>query len=244
MMNFKFCLLAIVCALVVGQSASAWQDDQVAALSPAPQDGDWWSNRHQEKLEALKKQDKVDLLMIGDSITHGWENDEVKAIWDAHYARRNAFNIGYSGDRTENVLWRLDHDEIKGISPKLITIMIGTNNTGHRQDKPEDTAAGIKQIITVLREQLPESKILLLAIFPRGESKEDGLRKINDATNEIIKELADGEHVHFLDINDKFLDKDGKLPKDVMPDLLHPNVKGYEIWAEAVEPTIARLMAE
>jgi beta-glucosidase len=202
----------------------------------------WWMPRHEEKLEALKGR-QVDLLMIGDSITHSWENGG-KAVWEKYYADRNAFNIGFSGDRTENVLWRLQHGAVDGISPKLAVVMIGTNNTGHRQDEPAHTAAGVRAILDELQTRLPKTKILLLAIFPRGADAGNRLRKINDATNAIIAEFADDQRVFYLDINDEFLDDDGTLPKSIMPDLLHPNPKGYEIWAAAMEPMIKRLMGE
>ena len=164
--------------------------------------------------------------------------------WEQYYAKRHALNIGFSGDRTEQVIWRLQHGEVDGIAPKLAVIMIGTNNTGHRQDKPEHIALGIKAILGELAQRLPETKCLVLAIFPRGPDANDPLRKINDATNEIIKGYADGKRVFFLDINEKFLDQDGTLPKSIMPDLLHPNEKGYEMWADAMEPTIEKLMGE
>ncbi|MCU0979632.1 MAG: GDSL-type esterase/lipase family protein [Pirellulaceae bacterium] len=199
--------------------------------------------RHKEKLEGLKKQEKIDLIMIGDSITHGWENGG-RNVWDKYYAKRNAFNLGFSGDRTENVLWRLQHGAVDGISPKLAIIMIGTNNAGHRQDKAEDTAAGVKAIVEQLRTRLPNMKVLVLAIFPRGQDAADGLRQLNDATNKILAGYADNQHVYYLDVNSKFLEDGGVLPAALMPDLLHPNEKGYEIWAEAMEPTVKQLMGE
>ena len=113
-----------------------------------------------------------------------------------------------------------------------------------RQDPPKETSAGIQAIVGELKKQLPDTKVLLLAIFPRGEKPDDRLRKINDGINEIIAGYADDEKVFFLDINDKFLTQDGTLPKSIMPDLLHPNDKGYAIWAETIEPTIAKLMGE
>lgn len=203
----------------------------------------WWMPRHEEKLRVKAEMKDVDLLLIGDSITHGFESGG-KAMWDKYYAPRKALNLGFSGDRTENVLWRLQHGAVEEISPKLAVIMIGTNNTGHRQDPPKETSAGIQAIVGELKKQLPDTKILLLAIFPRGEKPNDRLRKINDGINEIVAGYADGEKVFFLDINDKFLTQDGTLPKSIMPDLLHPNDKGYAIWAETIEPTIAKLMGE
>lgn len=203
----------------------------------------WWMPRHKQKLAELKEMEKVDLLMIGDSITHSWENGGRK-VWDEYYAKRNAFNIGFSGDRTEQVLWRFENGEIDGISPKLAIVMIGTNNTGHRQDKAEHTAAGVQEIIKQLRERLPDTKILLLAIFPRGNDANDPLRKLNDAINKILAGCADNQHVFYLDIADRFLDDDGVLPRTIMPDVLHPNEKGYRIWAEAMEPMVKKLMGE
>ncbi|TWT84775.1 multifunctional acyl-CoA thioesterase I and protease I and lysophospholipase L1 [Planctomycetes bacterium CA13] len=219
----------------------------IEALDPEVQTAEWaiqwWMPRHEEKLKELKGLDSVDLLMIGDSITHGWEGGG-KTVWKKYYSKRNAFNIGFSGDRTEQVLWRLDHGEIDGIAPKAAVVMIGTNNTGHRKDPPEETAAGIKAIVDQLGEKLPDMKVLLLAIFPRGESADDELRLINDAINQRISNLADDKRVFYLDISDKFLEDDGKLPKSIMPDRLHPNPDGYEIWAEAMEPTLAKLLGE
>jgi len=199
--------------------------------------------RHQEKLKEIGELKTIDLLMIGDSITHAWEGGG-KKVWDKFYAKRNAFNIGFSGDRTEQVLWRFDHGELDGITPKAAVVMIGTNNTGHRKDDPDETAAGIKAIVDKLGEKLPETKVLLLAVFPRGKSANDELRLINDAINQRISKFADDKRVFYLDISDKFLEDDGTLPESIMPDLLHPNQKGYEIWAKAMEPTLAKLLGE
>jgi beta-glucosidase len=110
--------------------------------------------------------------VIGDSITQGWA-DEGGRIWDAYYGRRRAVNLGFNGDRTEHVLWRLDHGEVEGIAPKLAVVMIGTNNTGVRHDPPEETAAGIQAILAILRTRLPGTKILLLDVFPRSPSAID-----------------------------------------------------------------------
>ncbi|MBN2476485.1 MAG: acetylglucosamine-6-sulfatase [Pirellulales bacterium] len=225
--------------------AAAVQD--VAALKPEVQTADWaqtwWMPRHEQKLAALKSQETVDLLMIGDSITHGWENGG-KKVWDQYYAKRHALNLGFSGDRTEQVLWRLENGEVDGISPKLAIVMIGTNNAGHRQDKPEDTAAGIKAVLEQLRTRLPQTKVLLLAVFPRGEDANDPLRKLNDATSKIIAGYADDEHIFYLDLSGTFLEKNGRLPRSIMPDVLHPNEKGYRLWAEAMEPAVKKLMGE
>jgi beta-glucosidase len=203
----------------------------------------WWMPRHKQKLKEVAQRKQVQLLMIGDSITHGWEGGGRK-VWDKFYAQRNAMNLGFSGDRTEQVLWRLQHGEVAGLDPKLAVIMIGTNNAGHRQDRPEHTAAGIKAIVSDLRKRLPKMQILLLGIFPRGQDRDDRLRKLNTATNAIIQKYDDDKHVHYLDVSDRFLADDTTLSKSIMPDLLHPNERGYRIWAEAMEPKIHELLGE
>jgi lysophospholipase L1-like esterase len=201
---------------------------------------EWWGPRHVKKLEEIKSR-PIDLLMIGDSIKHGWENKGRKT-WQKFYSHRNAINLGFSGDRTEHVLWRLQNGAVGGVSPKLAVIMIGTNNTGHRKDPAIETALGIKEIVSELRTRLPSTRILLLAVFPRGTHIEDVERKINNQVNNIISTFSNGKTVFYLNVNDVFLDKNGVLSKQIMPDLLHPNSKGYEMWANAMESTIVRLM--
>lgn len=198
----------------------------------------FWQKRHAAIVEKAKKGD-VDLLMIGDSIVHSFD----KAVWDKYYAPRRALNLGYWGDKTENVLWRLDHGEIDGISPKLAIVMIGTNNTS-TGNTPEEIYEGVKAICGRLRAKLPETKIMLLAIFARGKDAADKRRINNEAANKLIAGLADNENIFFVDINDQFVEKDGTLRKDLFPDLLHPKEKGCAVWAEAIEPYVARFMGD
>jgi lysophospholipase L1-like esterase len=206
---------------------------------------DWWLPRHLKKLDeirALKAAGKhADVVFIGDSITQGWEKEGQK-VWDANYAQYNALALGFGGDRTENVLWRLQHGEVDGISPKVAVLMFGTNNTGHRMENAALTAAGIRRNIDELRRRLPDTKILLLAIFPRGQKADDPMRLLNERINAIIAGFADGRHVFFQDINQAMLDADGTLSKEIMPDLLHPNEKGYEIWARSMKPQLQSLL--
>ena len=119
--------------------------------------------------------------------------------------------------------------------------MIGTNNSG--RDQPEQTAEGVKMIVQKLRQELPDTKVLLLAVFPRGAGPDDAKRQDNDQVNQIISNLHDGEMVHYLDIADAFLDDEGRLSKEVMPDLLHLNAASYQNWADAIEPSVKQLMA-
>jgi lysophospholipase L1-like esterase len=235
-------VLALSTALLTAVAAAKDVQPNIAT-TPAARPDAWWQQRN-EAMNARVKQGNVDLIFIGDSITHAWE-DAGKDVWQKFYGKRNAVNLGISGDQTAQVLWRLDHGNIDGISPKLAVIMIGTNNAGHTPHQPpRQIAAGIKAIVGKLRTKLPETKILLLAIFPRGPDSNDELRKINVKTNAIISKLDDGKSVFFLDIGPKFAKADGTLSKDVMPDLLHLNAKSYETWAEAIEPMVAKLMGE
>ncbi len=204
---------------------------------PVPREGSWMK-RH-DAINARAKEGKVDLLFIGDSITQGWEGNG-KDVWKQYYGDRHAMNAGIGGDRTQHVLWRLDNGNIDGLKPKLAVIMIGTNNSG--DNKPKEIAEGIKLIVEKLRTKLPETKILLLAVFPRGADNKDERRKVNTQTNAIIKNLADDKNVFFLDIGKDFLAGGGTLDKAVMPDLLHLSPQGYAIWAASIEPMVTQLM--
>ncbi len=204
----------------------------------------WWTTRHEKKLaEARQVGKSAQVVFIGDSITEGWEKSGA-AVWDRYYKPLNALDLGFGGDRTENVLWRLQHGEVDGLAPKVAVLMFGTNNTGHRQEDPKTTAIGIKRNIEELQQRLPDTKILLLAIFPRGEKPDDNLRQLNDKINAIIAGYADNQKIFFLDIGKDFLQPDGTLSRDIMPDLLHPNEKGYEIWAKAMAPALQKLLTD
>ena len=173
----------------------------IQALDPAPVEGqEWWPKRHQEKLDQIANDPAVELVMLGDSITHGWEGAG-KPVFEEFFGKYNTLNIGFSGDRTEHVLWRLQHGAVEGISPKVLVMMIGTNNTGHRQDAPEHTALGISLILSELQKRLPETQILMLGIFPRDAETTGPLRQINDKINQILSRMEDGHQVHYLNIN-------------------------------------------
>lgn len=221
------------------------------AISPVPRDAGWMK-RH-ESFNMISKQGESPLVFLGDSITQGWSG-KGKASWEKHFAPMNAANFGIGGDRTEHVLWRLQNGNYDGLKPKLTVLMIGTNNTGHQgrpqaelngaiyQSTAEQTAEGVSAIIKLLREKQPQMKILLLGIFPRGADANDDKRKQNIATNAIISKLADGQSVHYMDISETFLQPDGILPKEIMPDLLHLNEAGYEKWSQAILPKVTDLM--
>ena len=233
------------------QPTDACPDYRTVSVTPAPLGEswalDWWMPRHADKLDEIARRkaagERTDLVFIGDSITHNWEKPENgRQVWETRYAPFNPLDLGYGGDRTENVLWRLQHGEIDGIDPKAVVLMIGTNNSGHRQEQPELTFKGIARDVQEIRRRLPRAKILLLAIFPRGERPDDPLRRLNERVNAMLPRLADGKTVRFLNINAKFLQPDGTLSKDIMPDLLHPNEAGYRIWADAMAPELERAL--
>jgi lysophospholipase L1-like esterase len=254
-------LLFVLALSVFWFSASAWAADAPPSIStldapqsvtvpvvpqpesvvPVPQVSGWFK-RYQAMNDRVK-QGNVDMLIIGDSITQGWEK-EGKEVWKQYYDKRNAVNLGIGGDQTQNVLWRLENGNIDGISPKLAMLMIGTNNANTNKQTPEDIIAGVKAIVEKLREKLPGTKVLVLGIFPRGADDQNPIRQTNIKANEGIAKLADNEMVFYMDIGDKFLDSEGNLSKDIMYDLLHLSPKGYTIWAEAVEPMVSKLMDE
>ncbi|HBJ86147.1 MAG TPA: hypothetical protein DDZ88_20235 [Verrucomicrobiales bacterium] len=222
-----------------------------STVVPVTQDRSWpsydWRKRH-ELTSAAVRRSKPQILFIGDSITHFFGGEQFdgyvlrgKNTWDEFYAPRKAGNLGFGWDKTENVLWRLQHGSIDGIAPKLVVMMIGTNNTG--DCSAPDIAQGIIAIVSELNQRLPQSKILLLGIFPRGEKPNPQREKIA-VINQLLAQLDGERNVTFLDIGPKFLTPDGLITKDIMPDYLHPNEKGYRIWAEAIEPTVKKLMGE
>jgi lysophospholipase L1-like esterase len=221
------------------------------ATTPVPRAGGW-VKRH-ESFNAISKNGEAQLVFLGDSITQGWEGNG-KEVWAQKWAPLKAANFGIGGDRTEHVIWRLQNGNFDGLKPKLIVLMIGTNNTGHQgrpaaehnnavyASSPEQTAAGVKAILDILAKKMPETKVLMLAIFPRGATPQDKMRQQNAATNQLLAGLADGKKVIFKDIGTTFLQPDGTLPKEIMPDLLHLNANGYQLWADAIEPTVKELM--
>jgi len=197
--------------------------------------------RHKQFLKRAAE-GNVDLLFLGDSITDVWPKRGPNS-WKKYEAWHPA-NFGISGDRTEHLLWRITNGELDNIHPRVVVIMIGTNNVGHFEDEtPEWAAAGVEKIVQTVREKLPQSKILLLGVFPRDKEASE-LRARVAAVHQIISKLDDGKMRHYLDIGDRFLDKDGEISPDIMPDKLHPSAKGYDIWYEAMQPTLERLMKE
>ncbi len=197
--------------------------------------------RH-EGFVAIAKKGDVDLLFLGDSITDAWRGGAAKPTWEKHFAPLKAANFGIGGDRTEHVLWRISNGELEGIKPKLAVLMIGTNNTG--SNSAEQIAEGIKAIVAKLGDSSPQTKVLLLGVFPRGPKAGTPVREKIATINKEIAKLDDGKRVKYLDIGSKFTKEEGALTKDIMPDFLHLSARGYEIWGEAIAPTVREMMGK
>ncbi len=207
------------------------------AVTPVDRNGeDWWKNRYEEKVAQAEKGD-VDILFLGDSITHGWDG---RTNTLKKYFGEKVLNFGMSGDRTEHTLWILDQGKLDNLKPKMIMIMIGTNNIGHGSSNPAMAVDGIKAILGRVAQKFPESKVLLLAVFPRDEHPDGRLREQVKEINNELPALADGERVVFLNLTEKFLEPDGTMSPEMMGDFLHPGDKGYEIWGEEVTPFVEK----
>ena len=201
--------------------------------------------RHEELMKR-KAQGPIDLLFLGDSILDFWPGKGPDS-W-AKFAPYHPADFGVSGETTEDVLWRITNGELDGLHPKVVVLLLGTNNLGqHGDEQPAWVVAGMRKVVDTIHEKLPDTKLLLLAIFPRDTKNSPirqhiatvnaGLAKFDDGSK-----FADSSKTRFLDINKIFLDADGEIPRDLMPDRLHPSAKGYDLWYEAMEPTLSEMM--
>ena len=273
------------CLLALGLSTPALVAQEQAQDNPAAHKVNRDNARHKEFLRRIEEsKGEGDIIFLGDSITHGWENRDSQRLWKEYFGAFKPVNLGIGGDVTGHVLWRItDGHEIDHLNPKGAVIMIGTNNTGGQS--AEQIAGGIKAIIEELKRQKPSIKILLLGVFPRGNGTDaersaeqiaEGIKPINEELakekpdakrlnsmvrnlarggtipaaklnkkipeiNAIIAKFDDGKTVFYKDITNEFLDKNGGLSGEVMPDYLHPNAKGYEIWGKAIKSDVEKL---
>jgi len=205
--------------------------------------------RHEEKL-ALVAKEKFDLILIGNSITHNFEKPEYQPIWNQFFAPRKALNLGTSAYRTENLIWNIQNGELDGQSPKVVIVEIGTNNVDEKNYPTRHTAGqlagGIETIVKLLREKLPDSKIIVLRCFPGcyGGPNPTSHRLILERASDIVSKLADGKHIFYCDVNHVFLNMDGSLNHSMMGDWLHPTPAGAKAWAQAMEPLLSELMGD
>ncbi|MCC5907148.1 MAG: hypothetical protein JJU13_13135 [Balneolaceae bacterium] len=212
------------------------------AIIPVAREGSGYERFLHLNEVVQENQGEIDILFIGDSITQGWESAGSE-VWNEFYGARRAVNIGISADRTQHVLWRLENGNIDGIYPELTILMIGTNNSGTDRNTPPEILAGLKAVVEKIRSSLPGTKILLLGIFPRGAEFNDQ-RGVITQVNQALNKLDGRENIFFLDIGHAFLESDGLISEEIMPDALHLSPAGYRIWAESIEPFISRHLDE
>jgi len=256
-MKTRFRLIPVVvfaaaCSFLQAQSAApakAPKPDASAAIEKKDADGRF--RKMHDSFLARGKEGPIGVLFIGDSITAGWT--KAPHVWERYFGKFQPANFGIGGDQTQHVIWRIENGELNSIQPKVVVLMLGTNNTGtHTAD---EIAAADQKIVGMIRAKLPEAKVIVLAIFPRGPRKNaQGVitdevaadakkrQEIIAAANVQLAKLDDGKKVRFLDINSVFLGQDGKIPFSIMPDQLHPNAAGYQLWAEAIQPMLTALM--
>ena len=229
-------------SMLSAQQGVAQQDAQGPAVTPQPRIVEWWFARHAEKIGAMSKGD-IDLLMVGDSITQNFETVGAE-VWKKHFEPRKAINLGFGGDRTNHVLWRLDHLPKLEVAPRAAVVLIGTNNICWGSDSPRQAAVGVQAVTGKLNKLYPTMKILVLGVFPRRREASHAHRKQIDELNSYLPVLLeDFENVRFLDIGARFLDAQGHLPEEMMPDTTHPSEKGHQVWAEALAPELDKMLA-
>ena len=253
--NTNLTLYSAIAVALSSLSQSAIADDAGAAHPSTTAQvrlASWWFVRHAEKIAEIetandpKKDKKIELLMVGDSITNNFDKGGPgEPVWAKHFAPLNALNLGFGGDRTNHVLWRLDHLPALKTAPLAASLMIGTNNICWGSDKPKQAADGVQAIAKKLNTMYPEMKILVLGVFPRRVKLDHPHRKqiieLNTYLPDLLKDIP---NVTFLDIGPKFLDDKGFLSKEMMPDTTHPSKKGHEIWAGAIVPPLKEMMGK
>jgi len=250
-------LVVLACALLLAAGhaqtapatapATAQAPQAVDASAPIPKEGNATFFKMHDAFLARGKAGPIGVLFLGDSITEGWR--KAPHIWEHYYGKYDPANFGISGDQTQHVIWRIEHGELDGIHPKVVVLMLGTNNTASHT--AAEIAAADRKIVGMIRAKLPEAKVLLLAIFPRGPRQkkngiftDDGVTRmaVINAVNRDLAKLDDGKTVRFLNINERFLGNFSTIPNIIMPDQLHPNAAGYQLWAEAMQPLLDGMM--
>ena len=240
-MKMRFVLpLLCLCAVVHAKAEpfQGWKEATTPTEETATQTyRKFWQPRFKQKLAQAKKQGKkIDVVLCGDSITHNWDGTaQYKKTFKGH----TVLNLGFGGDRTQHTLWIINNRELwKNLDPKLVVLMIGTNNTPRYSN--EATIEGIRLCVESLKKQAPNAKIVLFAIFPRGVPKNRLRDKIDKINAEIVK-FADGKQVVWENINSRLMDSEGKIDKTMRPDLLHPVTAGYVVWADALKKYLAEI---
>lgn len=234
-------ILLLTCSVAFGQTNLVPPSN--ACIIPGPRTDERGTNRYVQLCQRVKDcQGQADVIFLGDSITQAWEV-EGKEVWAKYYAPRHALNLGMGSDRTQHVLWRLDHGHLAGLKPKVVVLLIGVNNIADEAYTPGMVLDGVTTVVQKLRTKLPETKIILLGIFPFHEDFHPQRAKALQV-NQALHKLDDSQWVHFLDFGHLFIQPDGKISKDMMPDFVHLTPTGYRLWAEAMEPKLAESLGE
>lgn len=254
MKSLRYLALTVLAAASLALPVSAQTNAPAApapqvnpAIVPVSRTGNATNRQARVLLRAKENPGPCDVIFIGDSITEGWEKSGGK-VWEKFYGSRKCLDFGVGGDRTEHVLWRFEQGQLDGIKPKAAVLMIGTNNSNNNKDGTEQYSTaqileGVLAIVKDIRARLPETKLLVLGIFPRGKefnAQRGRLLQINQA----LAKVADGKMIHYIDFGSQLVEADGSLSKEIMPDYLHLSEKGYTIWAEAIEPKLKEFLAE
>ena len=217
------------------------------AIVPVSRTGGATNRQAKVLLRAKENPGACDIVFIGDSITEGWEGAG-KKVWAKYYGQRKCLDFGVGGDQTQHVLWRFENGQLDGLKPKAAVLMIGTNNSNKNKDGSEQYSEaqileGVQAIIKQIRTRLPDTKLLVLGIFPRGKTFSTQRGKLLQI-NQALAKVADGNMVHYIDFGSQLIEADGSLSKEIMPDALHLSEKGYEIWGAAIEPKLKELLGE
>jgi len=243
MKRLLFGLLVFMPYFLVAQTTNTGN----TAVIPTEKNNAWWLGRHNQKLEEIKGSKKnTQIVFLGNSITNNLDRPGYHEVWEKYFGKYNPLYLGYSGDRTENVLWRIEHGEIDGIHPKLLVLLIGTNNTDCANypttNTGEEVAEGIIKICREVQKRLPETKILILKIFPFGKNAINKRRTDNDEASRIASKIADNKTIFYADLNNAFLYPDGTIDTSIMPDFLHPSVAGTWVWAKNLSPVVEKII--
>jgi lysophospholipase L1-like esterase len=253
----KFRLISILLILFAAASAP-WlplADAQSTPAAPAANQpiprGDPNSMTAHEQLLDKARKGGIDIYFEGDSIARRWgatDYPDLLANWKQNFYGWNAADFGWGADTIQNILWRLHNGELDGLHPKIIVLLAGTNNVGNiappgdGEEKASDIAGGIKAILDIMQAKAPEAVIILTGIFPRNDNV--AVMPVINKINDKLSRFADGKKIRFLNINERLADRDGKLFDGVMnaADKLHPTIKGYQIWADALKPIFLELL--
>jgi lysophospholipase L1-like esterase len=238
--------LGALCARANTATEAAPRDPRAVPADPH------WMQRHEEFV-ARAHQGGIDVVFFGDSITDFWRDPGPdrggREVWAAAFGGLRAVNFGIGADRTQHLLWRIQHGELDGYQPKAVVLLIGTNNIGFERDRPQvrrnttaEALAGIEAVVREIRRRAPAAQLLLMALWPRGEAS-DPMRAQIRQINAALANLADGRSIRLIDIGQEFLTPDGSVDRSLMPDLLHPSSRGYQLWARALKEPLAEALA-